>query len=604
MRIKLTCSLVVWLTPCLLVSLPPCLRVSHADFDEVIDSPMYKNPDLPVARVVTIFPEGAKNLWLRALERPEADLRCKAADALALGNRRGMKGLETTIAPLRAALDREQHPAVRLAVAQALIALEARAAAPSLFKQAKSGDSDLREVAEPALARWDYRPARAMWLERMREPGTRQRSLVLAIQGLATVGEVQATDRLREIVLSERVPGPIRLEAARALAVLRNDGLEKDAERLSTDTPPLSPPSKGGDRGGVVDRLCAASLLHQHRSAEAISLLQRLLRDDEPAVAALAVARLIEIDPELVVPALEHLLASPDAKVRSFGVEVLFRRPTEKNIRLLGDRLDDSHPEVRVHARRSLHELATKNEFRHQVIAQGDRWLATQQWRGLEQAAILLTQLDHKPVAGRLVELLRFNRPEVFITAAWGLRRLAVPETLPGVLSYAQGELKRPVHKDISNDITDHQFSQLNQFLGQQKYAPADALLRQFIPRMAPLGPESRAAAVWALGVLHEGKTIAVLATALEARLNDVSHPAPPPPEDFRVRWMSAITLGRLKAKEALPSLRSYCPVQEASPGHVHNACGWAIAQVTGEAMPPPKTIEKMQVDWFLAPRQ
>src|SRR6266481_5057720 len=84
-------------------------------FDDVIDSPMYKSPDLPMPRVVMVFPEEAIGLWLKALERPEADMRCKAADAIALAQRRGVKGLAATIAPLLAALDRaDQHATVRL----------------------------------------------------------------------------------------------------------------------------------------------------------------------------------------------------------------------------------------------------------------------------------------------------------------------------------------------------------------------------------------------------------------------------------------------------------------------------------------------------------
>ena len=41
------------------------------------------------------------------------------------------------------------------------------------------------------------------------------------------------------------------------------------------------------------------------------------------------------------------------------------------------------------------------------VIAQTSRILASDQWRGQEQATILLTELDHKPAAQRLVGNLR-----------------------------------------------------------------------------------------------------------------------------------------------------------------------------------------------------
>src|SRR5262249_15062425 len=149
----------------------------------------------------------------------------------------------------------------------------------------------------------------------------------------------------------------------------------------------------------------------------------------------------------------------------------------------------------------------------------------------------------------------------------------------------------------------DHQLSQLHQLLGQQKYGPADAALRRFVPRMERgICPESRAAAIWALGMLHEGKPEPELLALAEGRLNDSPPPPMPPPEDIRVRRMAAITLGRIKAQEALPSLRKYCPDRNPALDPIHNACGWAIEQLTGEAMLPPKPIQKLQREGFLLP--
>src|SRR5262245_13575441 len=603
MQTRLRCSVVVWFSLLLLHSFAPRLLGSFPReipaFDKVIDSPMYKAPDTPGPRTVFLFPEKAKDLWVKVLERPDMEMRCRAAEAIVRAHGRGVKGLETTIAPLRAALEQpDQHPAVRLAVARALIVLEARGAAPSLFRLARSGGVELRNLVEPALARWDYQPAREVWLERLRDSETPSWSLVLAVRGLATVGEQQAVERLREIVLSDTRPGPLRLEAARALGTIRTVGLEKDADRLAADA----------SSRGTVAHLAAAALLRRHKCERAVELLQRFTRDREPSVAAVALARLLEIDPKLVVPSLEHVLASPDANVRSLGVEVLHRQPTERHLRRLGDRLDDAHPDVRAKARRALHELAEKKELRSRIIEEGMRVLRMgwAQWRGQAQATILLTQLDHKPAARRLVELLSSDRPEVFITAAWGLRKLAVKDTLSGVVDYAKAAKRRLAGmSDLKliplSDALDHQLSQLNQFLGQQKYAPAAGILRDFIPRPGdrqPGLPESRAAAIWALGLIHEGKPDARLVGALEGRLNSREIP----PEYPQVRRMAAITLGRLKAKEALPSLRRHFADGKPSQDTVNNACGWAIEQLTGEVMPAPETIRGMQRDWFLTP--
>jgi HEAT repeat protein len=559
-------------------------------FDDAIDSPMYRRPAFPAPPVEVVFQDGLKDIWLRALGRPEIEMRLKAAQTIAQAHRRGMKGLEPTAGPLRAALDEPaQHPAVRLAAAQALIALDARQAAPSLFERAREGDAELRDTIEPALARWDYRPARAMWLAQVDAPSTPARSLVLAIRALGMVREEQAVARLLAVAAAPGTAGPIRLEAAQAAGSIRTDGLEKDAEALAADATPR----------GLVGRLAAAHLLHRHGSKTATQLLQRLARDTEPAVAAVAAERLLAIDPELAVPVLDQLLTSPGAEVRSLGVEVLFRLPTVPRVHLLGERLNDAHPDVRKAARQHLRTLAGNGALRAHVLGEAERVLAGEDWRGIEQSTILLTQLEHRAIRDRLLTLLKADRPEVFVTAAWGLRSLNIPETAPAVKLYVEGELDRPVpgRKNLA-DLIDHQLSQLNQLLGQQKYRPADALLRRFVPKRMGAN-ESRAAAVWALGLVHEGENSADLAKQLTERLDDLGVPT----EAIPVRLMSAVSLGRMKAAQSLPSLRTYFVADRLQNDVVARACSWAIAEITGEPVPAHATVRRFHVDWFLAPR-
>src|SRR5207245_4654018 len=76
----------------------------------------------------------------------------------------------------------------------------------------------------------------------------------------------------------------------------------------------------------------------------------------------------------------------------------------------------------------------------------------------------------------------------------------------------------------------------------------------------------------------------------LEQRLNDIPRMMDPG-EDPRVRRMSAITLGRMKAKNSLKSLRRYYSAQPTL-DPVPLACGWAIMQNTGEPLAKPQTIE------------
>ena len=81
------------------------------------------------------------------------------------------------------------------------------------------------------------------------------------------------------------------------------------------------------------------------------------------------------------------------------------------------------------------------------------------------------------------------------------------------------------------------------------------------------------------------------MARQLEERLLDVGRPMIPP-EDPRVRWMSAITLGRMKSKEMLASLRRFQATATPTIDPVAHACSWAIQQLTGERAPPAGTVE------------
>jgi hypothetical protein len=295
---------------------------------------------------------------------------------------------------------------------------------------------------------------------------------------------------------------------------------------------------------------------------------------------------------------LPRVVASPDAMVRARGVEAHRRCPLAEHIPRVAGLLDDPHPQVRVGARKALEEAARAAGHGDAVRREATRLLATDRWRALEQATLLLAVLDHKPAAGRFVELLRFERPEVFVAAAWGLRKLAVPETLPEQLREIERRWQRSLKPDESDPraAIDLQVAQLAQSLGRARYAPAAPVLARFVPKQWNIGPVSRAAAIWALGLVHGQNPPAGLVEELIDRLSDDSVIMP---EDLGVRRMCAVALGRMKAAEAVRPLRKYYPknlTTEAFP----NACGWALEQLTGEKLPASGTAEVIQKGWFL----
>ena len=112
------------------------------------------------------------------------------------------------------------------------------------------------------------------------------------------------------------------------------------------------------------------------------------------------------------------------------------------------------------------------------------------------------------------------------------------------------------------------------------------------------IGPESRAAAIWALGLIHQKAPPADLVEELIGRVTDENVFEP---EDENVRRMSAIALGRMKAPEAVSAVRKYYP-RKLSLDPFMNACGWALQEIAGEPLPRSGTVDVFQTGWFLEP--
>jgi HEAT repeat protein len=380
----------------------------------------------------------------------------------------------------------------------------------------------------------------------------------------------------------------VRLEAAKAAGRVQDSGLESDARRLLA----------GGPAIPLVNRLCAARLVARHGGTDAQNLLAELAIDQEPAVAVMALRRLIDIDPHLVLPLAERSMQSADAKVRQCGADAYVLVPDPQRVAVLVRLLDDPHPAVRGSVRDSLYELARRPELDEPVRQAATGMLAGDRWRGLEQAALLLAALDHKPAAARLVELLEFNRPEVGIAAAWGLKKLALPETLPAMFDKTRRSTEIRKSSPPPPGLDD-QTAHLFEAFGRLKYIPADPLLQEYIPKDYKMGVLSRSSAIWSLGLLHGGIPDEALAKQLMERIaDDLSGPGNPPEMD-QVKYMSAASIVRMKAESQVPDLRKRI-TPEISPNRMGMTMRWAVMQLTGEHIPEPSPRRIGKTGWFL----
>jgi len=264
-------------------------------------------------------------------------------------------------------------------------------------------------------------------------------------------------------------------------------------------------------------------------------------------------------------------------------------------IRLLRPLLADRNPGLRRTMGVKFAEFGRRETLQSVVIEEAMAMLADTPWRGLEQAALVLGTLDHKPAASRLVELLGHDRPEVLVSSAWALRKLRRLETLPAALSHAKlvHEQKRAAGKPQFG----RQLSQLFQLFGDLRYRESEPLLRQFVPK-APFDANARMAACWALGLFYENQPENDLAGPFAARLADVTTL---PPEYPEVRHMAAVSLGRMKAKKQLDALRSFAE-SDTQYTIVGIACYWSIEQLTGEKPPVAEPRTNGAAGWFLEP--
>ncbi|TVS18147.1 MAG: hypothetical protein EA424_11455 [Planctomycetaceae bacterium] len=554
------------------------------------DYAMFQDPRIELPDPITRFRDGTLELWIATLQSPESDLRQQAQRMLVWAHHRGTEIIDAAIEPLEQNLVRHDRRIVRLTAAQALVTLEARQAAPALFQQAQSDGLDMAQVAEPSLGRWQYPPMIEAWRVRVADDRVDRRRRLLAIRGLGDLGDQAASDEMQQVAADAHQPPDLRVAAAIALGQIRHSGLEDAAAPLLTRQSPAT----------LVDRLVAVQWLRWHDSAEAQELLVQMAGDEQSAVAAIALERLLELDPSSIVPMADMLLDRGDVNVRRLVARALAACPSPENLERLSRLVGDPIPSLRDDARQFLEQLAQSPEWGEPLIRIGRRLIDDPRWQVLEQSVILLTNLDDEDAAERLVELLSHERPEVFVIAAWGLRRLGADRVLAPALEIARqrhGRREELLRFVPGQPDLDDQLAHLFEFFGQQRYQPADDLLRTFIPKDLTIS-RSRSAAIWALGYLHEDQAPSDLVAALADRLSDLDINNP---EDPRVRRFSAISLGRMRAIEALPVLESFSE-PEGIYTSIGYACAWSIQHLTDKPIPTLATPVSYHSELFLEP--
>ncbi|RLS29370.1 MAG: HEAT repeat domain-containing protein [Planctomycetota bacterium] len=576
------------------VAVVVALAIPARAVDLAVDQAQQLDPLVVIPAEVVAFSKKLLPLWQQALDRPDVEPRRLAIDTITLATTRGMKGLEATVPRLVQALRDEEDPQLRRAAAGALVALDAAEAAADLASAAEKDGLLMAQIVEPSLAKWNHSPWHDVWLERLLDPDTQPGLRLLAIDAVGTVQEARAAAGLEQIVADSDTSPDTRLAAARALGKIRAEGLVDFAAKLADSD---AGGKSGGVGSGALGRLLAVALLARQSGDAVVDRLVALCADPEPAVATGALVRLDEIAPVRALDTARGLLAVPDAGLRARAARIVSGPGDADCIHRLGPLLADRNPALRRFVASTLADFGATPGLLPAVVEEGTAMLAGDQWRGLEQAALLLGSLDHEPAAERLLQLLDHPRDEVAVSAAWALRKLEVPATLAPLLAYATA-LRSQLQKQLSIEVITkfgQQAQQIHQLFGILRYREAEPLLREYVPK-SQIDVRARSAAYWALGLFHEDEPDCDLAPVFAERLADV---ATLPPEAVSVRWMAAVGLGRFKAESQLKTLREFAP-RDTMFLETGIACYWSIWRITGEEMPPEPLDAKRIGGWFL----
>jgi hypothetical protein len=606
-----------------------------------IEWPMYDDPKLVILPASRIYSGRLTGMWMATFAGPNAELRLRIIGDIIKAHREGMPGLPTaTGAKLARRLTLpDDDRAVRLAAAEALIVMDIATSAKALWERNQVDGVPMILSTDPALARWNYKPARAGWLARLKPgSGVSRQVRLSAIDALGAVREPKAAEDLRAIVFDTTNDIALRLAAAEALGAVVSSGLVPQAEALL-----------GAKSATVLDRLMAVSLLASHSDEPARRLLLKLTEDEEPPVVQIVARSLLKIDPMLLQAELARLSRHADAGVRTLAVEGMAAPATSEVVRLLAQMLNDRQVTIRVAARLHLlkyeQDAELKQHVRDAAMQVLNRPAADGWWRGQVEAAELLGRVGHKQAVPRLFELLdytQFGEPRIQLVAAVNLRRLAGPDDMPALLEhckqlaklFAGGPAPTPVQTpnmpavestDENRTMADMApaprpraapgvnlpvaaavMQQAFQAFGELDYRPAEPLLRKLVPRKAngsafAMHPGMRAAALWALGKFYKDNLDESLADMCVARLNDM---APFDAEAPDVRGMAAVVLARIGAVDRVRVLKRWGELTADYGDAGALGCRWAIAQLTSSPFLKFRVRFTVSTGWVLEPAE
>ncbi len=424
----------------------------------------------------------------------------------------------------------------------------------------------LQKIVEPYLLQWESPIAVDVWRQRLNEGTAEFSSQLTALDGLRLLGSESDRQVLAGLVGRAETPGPMRLQASKALGALASSGLEELAKQML-------------DADNELSYQIAANLLRNHSSPKAIELSKIILDQGDAFAKALAFQAVATADLAQALDLAEELIDHPDDKLRLAAVNVLSRAEDEASLNVQVGALDDVNLRVRQAVRNNLREKSSKAELSNLVQQAVSQFLAGEAWQGIEQAILLAVELELDERATTIVSLVDHPKPEVNIRAAWALQHLHLDSaSLDEIVARCQVTTQKLVGMKFVSFEEEIKTAFLFEAIGIHEYQEASDMLRKYIPKNQQImKPVTRTSAIFALGCIWADQENPSLADALAGRMMDSN---PLEPELMSVRYTAAIALGKMGATSQLETVKR---IREEPPNPLGVAKGWVVEQLGGQ---------------------
>jgi HEAT repeat protein len=504
--------------------------------------------------------EGPTNLKL--LESPDSSDRIRAAQWFAtvghvLEDELKLKAQRILLDSLK---DPQQHRQIRQSLASAAIKVYTgdTSQIDQLWNVCKA-DATIRQVLERWLIEIKHPAALSIWQSRLENAQlSDQLDLGLALDGVASLQSRDSVPLLEALIQSELLTEPLLLKACRCLGQLDQSGQNQLAARFLN--------SKYGMR-----ELFAALLLVNHADDQAQQTMSKLLSSELQPARRVAYEWFVKHAAERSIELAHQMNTDKDSGIRSLAIHSLAKSDRLDAVDSLCKSMADENASLRRATRDILIQKASVPEFRASIDQMLTANIVASKDLAAEQAIELAVAIKAQQYVQPMIDLLNHPLPQVRIRAAWGIAELELQneQQMEQVLSLCQSiDAEYLRDKSTATSENNARLSFLFDSLGKARYQPSEELLRRYIPKLSR-STLTRASAIWAIAKVLESSENAELAQQLGERMLDNG----PNGEDFVVRYVSALGIGRIGSEAGLSLLSR---TSERPPAAVGIAASWS----------------------------